>query len=120
MFYDLLGGVTKLEAFQCYFVTKLYPLKPSPFLKSEINGKQEQPASKQIGLLKTFLKGSSKPRGQQHAQEGTACPRGSSMHGGSSMPRGSSKASGEQHAKGEQHKRVLHISLFHEIENKLV
>jgi hypothetical protein len=34
MFYDLLGGVTKLEAFQCYFVTKLNPLKPSPFKKS--------------------------------------------------------------------------------------
>ena len=33
MFYDLLGGVTKLEAFQCYFVTKLNPLKPSPILK---------------------------------------------------------------------------------------
>ena len=25
MFYDILGGVTKLEAFQCSFVTKLYP-----------------------------------------------------------------------------------------------
>jgi hypothetical protein len=29
--------------------------------------------------LKTLLKGSSKPSGQQHAQKGTACPRRSSM-----------------------------------------
>ncbi len=33
MFYDLSGGVTKLKAFQCYFMTKLNPLKPSPFFK---------------------------------------------------------------------------------------
>ena len=85
MFYDLLGGVTKLEAFQCYFVTKLYPLKPSPFLKIEINGKQEQPASKQIGLIGDLS------QGEQQAQGAATCPEGNSM------------PQWKQHAKGEQH-----------------
>ena len=73
MFYDLSGGVTKLEAFQCYFVTKLYPLKPSPFLKSESDSKQDQPALKQIGLNGNL------PQGEQQAQGAAACPEGNSM-----------------------------------------
>ncbi len=75
MFYDFLGGVTKLEAFQCYFVTKLYPLKPSPFLKSENYGKQDQPALKRIGLNGDLPQGEQQAQGEkQHAQKGTACP----------------------------------------------
>ena len=33
-FNDLFGGVTKLEAFEYCFVTKLYPPKPSPFFQN--------------------------------------------------------------------------------------
>jgi hypothetical protein len=51
MFYDLLGGVTKLEAFQCYFVTKLNPLKRS-----------------NMPRWKQHARGSSKARWEQHPQ----------------------------------------------------
>jgi hypothetical protein len=87
--------VTKLEAFQCYFVTKLYPLKSSPFLKSENDGKQDQPALKQIGLNGDL------PQGEQQAQGEAACPEGNSVPlGGAAWPGGAAKLGGSSIPRG--------------------
>jgi hypothetical protein len=91
MFYDILGGVTKLEAFQCSFVTKLYPPKPSPFFKIKMKMSRSNLLRSRLAFLETFHIGSSNPRGKQHAQKGlpygglqsqgaAACPEGNSMH----------------------------------------
>ena len=70
MVYDMLGGVTKLEAFQCYFVTKLYPPKPSPFFKIKMKMSRSNLLRSRLAFLKTFHIGNSNPRGKQHAQKG--------------------------------------------------
>jgi hypothetical protein len=51
MFNDLLGGLTKLEAFQCYFVTKFYPPQTVTFSSKLKDDEQDKPASKQISLI---------------------------------------------------------------------
>ncbi len=90
--------MTKLEAFQCNFVTKFYPPKPSPFveLKMMMSRSYLVLALKQIGLTTDL------PQGEHQAQGAAAFPEGNSMPRESSLPRGKSILRGEQHAQVEQ------------------
>ncbi len=85
--------MTKLETFQCYFVTKLYPLKPSPFLKVKMS--KSYLLRGRLAQLETFRRGSSKSRGQQHAKKGSACPRGAACPEGSAKLGGAACTGGE-------------------------
>jgi hypothetical protein len=114
MFNDLLVGVTKLEAFQCNFVTKLYPPKPSPFFKIKMMMSRINLLWSRLALLEAFHRGCSNPRGQQHAQKGPACTGGAVYLGTAQLGGRGAAFLGEQHTVKE-----LYREPWHEIEDEL-